>query len=149
MRLHLSWEFSPLLPPGPLIMARVWTGVLVCFLLLWSRQWTKATWEERVCLAYTSFSLSVTEGSQGRNPEAGTEADAMEKRCFYVAGLVYHCFSETQSDQLMLAWNLLYNLGWPRTCDDPPASASWILELQAWPPAHPATCLTVWFVFHT
>jgi hypothetical protein len=45
---------------------------------------TKAVGEKRVYSAYKSTSLSITEGSQelqqGRNLEAGTDAEAMEGR---------------------------------------------------------------------
>jgi hypothetical protein len=37
---------------------------------------TKATWEERVYLAYTSILLFITEGNQDRNMEDGANAEA-------------------------------------------------------------------------
>ena len=41
--------------------------------------------EERVYLAYASTSLFSTEGSQGRNLEAGADAGAMEGCCSWLA----------------------------------------------------------------
>jgi hypothetical protein len=42
----------------------------------------KQVGEERVYLAYTSTSYFITEGSRGRNLEAGADAEAMEGAAF-------------------------------------------------------------------
>ena len=50
-------------------------------LLLNSFDKPKPAMEERVCLGYPSISQSTTEGSQARNLEAGTGAEATEDGC--------------------------------------------------------------------
>ena len=42
---------------------------------------TKAARKERLYWAYVSTSLLVTEGSRGRNLEAGADAEAVEEYC--------------------------------------------------------------------
>ena len=48
---------------------------LVCFILLWQTSWANNIRMKGFIVAYTSTSYSIIEGSQGRNLEAGTEAE--------------------------------------------------------------------------
>jgi hypothetical protein len=55
--------------------------VLVCLLLLWWMPSPKWPGDEGVYLADTPCVRSIRKGSQGRNLQAGTEAEAMEECC--------------------------------------------------------------------
>lgn len=58
--------------------------VLTCFLSSWDKPLAKATWEEKVYLAYR-LQVHGQAGTQGKDLEAGTKAKARTKAtCWYV-----------------------------------------------------------------
>jgi hypothetical protein len=71
------------------------------------RTMTKKPLGEEVLFHLTAYSLP-TKGSQGRNPQAETEAETTEKHCLQIRSMA--CFSSKLKDHLQQL--VLLTVGW-------------------------------------
>lgn len=81
---HLSLFCPPTSSRKPLLRS----GYVPLFSIAVTNGMTKGNWGEKILFGYTSQPQSFKEGrlgrrlKQGRNPEAGPEAEPMEEHCF-------------------------------------------------------------------